>query len=1310
MFAQKAISYSCLGLESIPLIVDIVTFETKEDILKKQSMKKNPIIKQILQYCSVADRAKLLSLVAKSTKSTNGLKKLEKAISDSIDVVQKRKVNQPSVNLNKELPFYEKRELLKKTILHNQVVIVCGETGSGKTTQLPQICLELGLAEKGKIGHTQPRRLAARSVTSRIAEELGSKTGEAVGYKIRFNDTTRPESYIKIMTDGILLAEIQQDRWLNEYQTIIIDEAHERSLNIDLLLGFLKELLSRRSDLKLIITSATIDPQRFSRYFNDAPLVTVSGRTYPVDIYYRPFSDERDRLQAVMDALDELFKKGAEDTLIFFPGERQIREAAERISKRFHQYEVLPLYARLTHEQQKRIFKLGAKRKIILSTNVAETSLTIPGIRYVIDTGLARISRYSWRAKVQRLPVEKISQASANQRAGRCGRVAAGICVRLYDEDDFNNRSEFTDPEILRTNLASVILQMDSLKVGHISDFDFIEAPDSRLINDGYRLLHELKAVEVNDVVTKTGKNIGRLPIDPRLAGMILQAGQAGCLQEMLVITSVLSVQDPRDTSIENRQAANEKFKLWQDENSDFISWLNLWNEINQQKKTLSRNQFTKWCKSNYLSWLRIREWQDIYNQIREQSKQLKLTLNSSAASSEQIHRAILSGIPSHVAALDLEGNYQTTRGREATIFPASVLAKKIPKWIMAFSLIDTSKLFAHVVSGLNPQWIMADLKHLHQYEYYEPYWQEKQGRVAAYRNTKIYGLMIEGGKRVNFANINPKQSREIFIREALVEGRYQTSIQFVKDNRKLIGFYKDQENRERRRDLLIGDEQMFDFYDQHLPATTVDAISFESWAKKLDHLTVKKMTLFDQDVLQTAHEKDIRSYPETLVVKNQTLSLSYVFDPSNEADGVTVMMPLAVLNQFDDSDFDCLVPGFLQEKIQALIKVLPKQLRKNFIPAPDFASACYQNCDLSKPLYMQLSVYLKRMTGVDVELNQWQPQLIDKHFQMRYCLVKGGTIIASSRSLIGLQQQYSDLANEYFEEQVEDDSNITRENILGWDFDHLPQQVILNHFGSKISAFPALVDYQDFVSIELFDTKQDAAFYHSTGVARLIAFELAQEIKYAIKNLPHLDDSALMYVSLGTKQELIEDIIMASIFDCFLTHDTPENQSQFQQLIANHKSMFLQTVNDKAINAYKILILYRQTRNQLQSTDIAEAHFDDCLEQCEHLVYEGFILCTPSQQLLRLPVYFQALNKRLDKMKLDTLPSDKALPIVRRLWEEYLVLQEREGADIEKVSQLRWMIEEFRIISFAQPMKPRVPVSENKIRKLIGVINGSVV
>ncbi len=1265
---------------------------------------------KILDDCALADRRRLLGQWRRLGRrpKAEAVAALEQAVEASIARVAERRARRPAVSLNRELPFYEYREQLRETIAAHQVVIVCGETGSGKTTQLPQICIDLGLADRGKIGHTQPRRLAARAVTSRIAEELGTEPGQAVGYKVRFTDTTRPDSYIKLMTDGILLAEIQSDCWLGEYQTLIIDEAHERSLNIDLLLGYVKQLLKKRPDLKLIITSATIDPERFSRYFDDAPMVMVSGRSYPVEVRYRPLDEgngDRDRIEAVMEAVEELWRESPQDTLVFFPGEPQIREAAERIGKRFHQAEVLPLYARLNSEQQQRIFRRAPRPKIILSTNVAETSLTVPGIRYVVDTGLARISRYSWRARVQRLPIEKISQASANQRAGRCGRVAPGICIRLYDEEDFLSRPEFTEPEILRTNLASVILQMDSLQVGHIRDFDFIEPPDRRLVADGYRLLHELQAVEPDDRVTPLGRKLSRLSIDPRLARMLLRAEELDCLAEMLVIAAVLSVQDPRDQSAENRSASREKFALWQDEKSDFAGWLRLWDIVREQKKSLSQNQFARWCKKNYLSWMRLREWEDLHQQIRQQAKELKLRINQQPADADSLHRAILSGIPSHIAALDQDGRYKSTRGRELMIFPASVLAKKTPKWIMAFSLIDTSRLYAHGVAGMNPQWAIRDLEHLHQYEYYEPHFQQRQGRVAAFRNTRIYGLLVEGGRRVNFAAIDPIAAREIFIREGLVEGRYASRIGFLQANRRLIERYREQEERERRRDLLIGEQQMFEFYAARIPPEVVDGPSFERWAKTLDAAAIRELTLFDEDVVQGEQGGDAGEFPRELALRNQRLRLSHVFDPADEADGVTVHIPLALLNQFDDADFDFLVPGLLGDKIEALIRSLPKPLRKHFIPVPEYARACHEAIEPGQgKLIDQLARQLRRMSGVEVKAEDWRPEAIDAHFHMRYAIEKDGELLAAGRSLKALQEQFGGEATRRFREQTET-SSLARDGLTDWDFDELPERIDLDRLdrvdGAAITSFPALVDYAESVAIELFESQEEADFYHPSGVARLAMFRLRDAVRYARKNLPQIDRSALAWASIGSKADLVDDLLMSVLIGAM--NPAPRTRTDFEQWLEALRPDFLLRANERAELLWKILEAWRSARSTLAGSALPPEHRADIEEQMEYLVYEGFLRSTPAEVLPRLPAYFQAIVKRNDKYP--NAAADRALPVLRELWALWLDSETGQQGSAEARETIRWMIEEWRINLFAQPMKTRFPVSEQRIRKALAAL-----
>ena len=1249
----------------------------------------------------------MFSLLKKSRRE--GKKsQLQDAVSASIAQVALRQKNRPAANFNQELPFFEHREELAEVIFKNQVVIVCGETGSGKTTQLPQLCVELGLADKGLIGHTQPRRIAAQSVCSRIAEELKTELGSAVGYKIRFQDRSDPAAYIKLMTDGILLAETQTDRWLNQYSTLIIDEAHERSLNIDLLLGYIKQLLPRRPDLKLIVTSATIDPGRFSRYFTDAPIVNISGRGYPVEMRYRPGADDdRDNLQLLTDAIDELDAVAREDILVFFSGERQIREAAERLSKRYaREYDVLPLYSRLSPNEQKKIFQKHHKRRIVLATNVAETSLTVPGIRYVIDTGLARLSRYSWRARVQRLPIEKISQASANQRSGRCGRLAPGICIRLFSEEDFESRDEFTEPEILRSNLASVILQMNDLKLGSIHEFDFVESPDSRLINDGYRLLFEIGATDKDDRILKHGHAIAQLPVDPRLAHMLIRANDLGCLSEMLIIVSALSIQDPRSASNENRQAANEKYKSWQDQNSDFSFWINLWLDLQAQQKELSRNAFSRWCQKHFLSYLRLREWQDIYQQLRQQLKQQKFRFNGTVADADAIHRCIFSGIPSHIANFDKDRQFQGTRGRQLMIFPGSSLAKQTPKWLMAFSLIETSKLFAHGVARFDPQWAMQDAAHLHQYEYYEPHWQARQGRVAAFRNTRIYGLLVEAGKRVNFAAIEPKQSRQIFIQSALVEGDYRSRVDVIKANRKLIEHYQQQEEKYRRRDILISDRLLYEFYDARLPAEAVDAPSFEAWIKKQSKENIDELRFLHHEIADPSVDEEKRhGFPEQIQVHGQNLNLEYRFEPGHDFDGVTLHLPLVLLNQFKAQDFERLVPGLLQEKIEGLIRCLPRKLRKNFVPVNEFATACLQRDDSNIDLLESIQGSLQAMTGVSVPLSEWQNSKLETHLKMHFALFDGKKCFEQTHDLDSLQTQFSDQARAQFDDQVQHNESIARSGLSDWDFDQLPAYTNIQQGKQAIRAYPALVDYSDSVSIELFETRAEADFYHSSGIARLYYLQLGDSIKYLGKNLPQIEKTALMYSAMGSRAELLEDLLMAAIFRCFFDGKLPENKEQFSERLQQQRGNFINCANLMAEQAHQILSIRLQVRNELESSAIPRNHQNDMQTQLDGLVYAGFIREIDNRQLPRVPAYLQAMLKRLQNYKPASPRIDSQLETVQCYQQKYLLFYQSDNYDYKKIEALRWMIEELRIACFAQPMKTRMPVSETKIDKLISEI-----
>jgi len=1255
-------------------------------------------------------------LLAKLKKSRSDEQKqaLQAAIQKSVDRVTSRAGIKPEANFNQELPFYEHREELAETILKHQVVIVCGETGSGKTTQLPQLCLQLGLADKGFIGHTQPRRIAAQTVCSRIAEELGTDTGgevgDAVGYKIRFQDKSNESAYIKIMTDGILLAETQTDRWLNQYSALIIDEAHERSLNIDLLLGFIKQLLPRRPDLKLIVTSATIDPQRFAAYFDNAPIVNISGRSYPVEIRYHPPTEEdrdRDNLQLLIDAVEELDAIAREDILVFLPGERQIREAADKLSKKFaRDYDVLPLYSRLNQVEQRKIFQKHQKRRIVLATNVAETSLTVPGIRYVIDTGLARISRYSWRARVQRLPIEKISQASANQRSGRCGRLGPGICIRLYDEEEFFTRDEFTEAEILRSNLASVILQMNDLKLGSIHEFEFIENPDSRLISDGYRLLFELGASDTDDRILRHGLQLARLPVDPRLAHMLIRARELNCLSEMLIIVSALSIQDPRSAANENRQAANEKYKQWQEDHSDFMFWVRLWQSLGEQKTELSHNQFSRWCRKHYLSYPRLREWQDIYKQLKFQLKALKFHFNTSDADIDSIHRCLFSGIPSHIASFDKDRQFQGTRGRQLMIFPGSVLAKSTPKWMMAFSLIETSRLYAHVVARFNPQWAMQDAVHLHQYEYYEPHWQARQGRVAAFRNTRIYGLLVEGGKRVNFAAIDPKQSRQLFIQRALVEGDYRTRIEVVNANRKLIEHYQQQEDKYRRRDILLSDKLLYEFYDARLPVEVVDAPSFEAWIKKLSKSQVDELRFLDSDVADDSLDEQKREgFPNRIQVRGQQLKLDYRFEPGHEFDGVTVAIPMVLLNQFKDTDFERLVPGLLLEKLEALIRSLPRKLRKNFVPVNEFAAACLKRLDSDVSLIESLRQSLLAMTGVNIEPLDWREEILETHLKMHYALFEGKSCIAQGHRLETLQEEYGHTARQHFDDQVQHNETIARDNLSDWDFEVLPKSVKIQQVGQTIRAYPALVDYEDSVAIELFETEADARFYHASGIARLYYLQLGDCIKYLSKNLPDIEQSALMYTAIGNRAELVADLLLAAVFTCFLVDKLPVTRTEFGQILKENRNRFIDTANQLGLLCHQILTLRQSLRLALEDSDLPKHHQQDMQLQLSGLVYAGFMRDIPVPQLNRLPAYLQGMLKRVQNYKPGVQRIENQLETVQNYQQQYLSFYEQDAYDYERLNELRWMIEEFRIACFAQPMKTRTPVSEKKIDKLIASI-----
>ncbi|MFR2695773.1 MAG: ATP-dependent RNA helicase HrpA, partial [Proteus mirabilis] len=892
--------------------------------------------------------------ISKETSKHAVLSEIEQDIIVAKQRILNRQAHCPKIVYPENLPVSQKKEAIYNAIKDNQVVIIAGETGSGKTTQIPKICLELGRGVKGYIGHTQPRRLAARSVAERIAHELNTTLGESVGYKVRFSDHVGDNTLVKLMTDGILLAELQQDKLLLQYDTIIIDEAHERSLNIDFILGYLKQLLPKRPDLKVIITSATIDPERFSKHFNQAPIIEVSGRTYPVEVRYRPIGgdaldSDKDMTEGIIDAIDELSRESAGDILIFMSGEREIRDTAEALNKlQLRHTEVLPLFARLSNSEQNRIFQPHTGRRIILATNVAETSLTVPGIKYVIDTGYARISRYSYRTKVQRLPIEPISQASADQRKGRCGRVSDGICIRLYSEDDFISRAQFTDPEILRTNLASVILQMTSIGLGDISGFPFVQAPDKRNIQDGVRLLEELGALQEGTDnkgayrLTPMGKQLAQLPIDPRLARMVLEARKYGAVRELMVITSALSIQDPRERPMDKQQASDEKHRRFQDKDSDFLSLLNLWDYLKTQQKELSHSQFRKHCRQEFLNFMRVREWQDVYTQLRQVVKELGFPINSQPADFKSIHVALLSGLLSHIGQKDSDKQEFTgARNARFAIYPGSGLFKKPPKWTMVAELVETSRLWGRIAARIEAEWIEPIATHLVKYHYSEPHWSKAQGAVMANEKVTLYGLPIVASRLVNYGKIDPLLCRELFIRHALVEGDWQTRHAFFRENLKLRTEVEELEHKSRRRDILVDDETLFTFYDQRIPQDVISTRHFDKWWKiaqknSPDLLSFEKSMLIKED----AKRVSALDYPNYWHQDNLKLRLTYQFEPGTAADGVTVHIPLPILNQVKDEGFDWQIPGIRHELVVALIKPLPKPIRRNFVPAPNYASA----------------------------------------------------------------------------------------------------------------------------------------------------------------------------------------------------------------------------------------------------------------------------------------------------------------------------------------------------------------------------------
>ncbi|MEJ1403747.1 MAG: ATP-dependent RNA helicase HrpA [Candidatus Sedimenticola sp. (ex Thyasira tokunagai)] len=1287
---------------------------------------------QDLDSCMLADRHSLRSrLRGLQRRKKQGkpydqeVDRLREQIENSHSLAAQRRSLLPTPQFPLELPISDKWQEIAALVEKHQVVILCGETGSGKSTQLPKICLAMGRGIFGRIGHTQPRRIAARALAGRISSELGCELGTSVGYKVRFHDRVGSESHVKLMTDGMLLAEVQRDRWLNEYDTLIIDEAHERSLNIDFLLGYLCELLPKRPDLKLIITSATIDPERFSKQFWDAPIINVSGRTYPVELRYRPPEEEggseRDdpMQQAILDAVDELSRVDRGDILIFLSGEREIRETAESLRKHKLQLtEVLPLYARLGPGEQGRIFKTGGARRIILATNVAETSLTVPGIRYVIDAGFARISRYSHRSKVQRLPVERISQASSDQRKGRCGRVAEGICIRLYSEEDFDSRSEFTEPEILRTNLASVILQMKLLGFGEIEDFPFVDPPDSRLIKDGYRVLEEVGAVDRERMVTTIGGQIAKLPVDPRIGRMLMASAHAHCLDEVLVIAAALSVQDPRDRPMEKQQAADEAHRQFRDEASDFLSFLNLWRHIEEQRRHLTRRKFQRHCRDNFLSWTRVQEWHDIHHQLRGQMHELGYKENQAEAGYEEIHKALLTGLLSHIG---LKGSgkkreYLGARNSHFHIFPGSGLFDKQPKWVIAAELVETTKLYARSVAMIQPEWVESVAGHLVKRSHSEPHWEKRRGQVAAYEKVTLFGLPLVPKRKINFGPLDPVEAREIFIRFALVERDFHSRAPFWRHNRELLENIEALEHKSRRRDLMVDDQLIYEYYAKRVPDEIYSTPQFDKWLRGATKEQPKLLHMRMDDLLRKEAEAvSHEQFPDELSISGMRLPLEYHFDPGHNRDGVTLKVPQAVINQVSEERCQWLVPGLLRERVLALLRGLPKALRKSFVPVPDYADACLkvmEPCDL--PLTRILAEQLKQMTGVHIPEDAWPEESLPDHLRMSFKVVdEEGRELALGRELMPLKKRCGSAGEASYHRM--DNSSLEREGLSDWDFGDLPESIELNRGGIKLLGFPALVDEGDTVALRVLDSQANAERSGRVGLRKLLMLKQAKEIRYLRRNLTGLEKMRLHYAKApaapkgltGHSKPNLERDLVALIVDLTFIEGLPavRDEKAFRERIDNKQAGLMTLANETVALVGAILEQYQQLRKQLtKATQINwMLSISDIKEQLDRLVFQGFLQQTPYSQLKQFPRYLKALTKRLEKLSHAAQRDQQRVREMTKAYQRWQQWDERCRSNNkvdERIEEMRWAFEELRVSLFAQELGTAYPVSLKRIEK----------
>lgn len=1303
------------------------------------------------------------------------LPRLAREIEESVALYQQRQALVPAVSYPDDLPVVQRKQEIVQAIQQNQVIILCGQTGSGKTTQLPKICLELGRGVAGMIGHTQPRRLAARSVAARIAQELNSPLGQAVGYQVRFSDKLSDNTCIKLMTDGILLAQTQHDRFLEQYDTLIIDEAHERSLNIDFLLGYLKRILPRRPDLKLIITSATIDPERFSQHFNNAPIVLVEGQTHPVETRYRPVvveeetdEDEPTLQEGILSAVDELCAQGPGDILVFLSGEREIRQLAEALRQRpgHNHAEVLPLYARLSYQEQAKIFQPSARRRIVLATNVAETSLTIPNIRYVVDPGYARILRHAARSGVHRLPIEPISQASADQRQGRCGRVAEGICIRLYSQQDYESRPRYTDPEIVRTSLASVILRMLALQLGRLEEFPFIDPPDYRQIRDGYATLHELGAIDERNELTELGRQLAKLPVDPRIGRVIAEGARENVLDDVLVLAGVLSLPDPRERPLEQAAAADSAHKQYHDESSDFLAFLHLWKAYHQQHDHLSSSQLRKWCQKQFISIVRMREWHDIHGQLRELVNDIEIApatatggnrhqvksadrrggqgqdpagtrhlrarrLHSGSSIDgaatqrrpihplrhDAIHRALLAGLLTNIGTKTDRFEYTGTRNTRFHLFPGSGLFASKPQWVVAAELVETSRLYARTVARIRPEWAERIGEHLVKRSWSEAHWNRQTAHVNAFEKVMLFGLVLTPRRSVHYGPIDPVRSREIFIQSALVEGQYDTTAPYFRHNQKLIDDINTLEAKKRHRDIMVDIKVRYDFYDARIPAGIHNGPAFEKWRSAAEAGNHKLLYMSARDLMaQDAAGISAELYPDVLSNNGVTVPLSYHFEPGHQADGVTARLPLAGLNQLSSERFEWLVPGLLKEKLTALIKSLPKPLRVNFVPAPQWAEKAWVKLEAgNSSLYEALAFFLSRSSGLTVRAGDFDPGTLLDHLHMNFVVVDdNGRELAWSRSLIDLRKCFGLAAREEFAKSPPQEGKYDRQGITRWDFDDLPESVEVKRHGMTLRGYPALEDRQDSVALRLVDTAASAQQLSRSGLRRLFMLQTRQELTYLQRNITGIQTICLHYAMIGSGDELKQQIVTAAADRALWGHGPSADavgvvrrRDEFAQLAELAWRRLNGCAGEVAEVARQVLGVYHTITLMLQkpTAPLLQASIEDMKQDLSRLVPKDFLLSVPPAWMIHLPRFMKAVEVRLKKLNNAGLQRDQ------RAMQTIAPLQKRYEEQVEKnrkrqvfdpvLETYRWWLQELRVSLFAQELRTSLTVSPKRLDEL---------